>query len=140
MNAGLTISALVSAVHDELPLYQAIIVTDLMWLAHYAIFTALATCNRHLRGSPVVQYAVIDHCTSRWLASSTSRRARPTLSRRYTGQTVLHLSSQLHEAARRRISASSNSQCASLRPFSCAAGVGNCLAMAPGQAEVEAEL
>lgn len=40
---GLTISALVTAVRNELPLYQAIIVTDLVWLANWAIFMALAT-------------------------------------------------------------------------------------------------
>ncbi|KAJ6779277.1 hypothetical protein DFH09DRAFT_1180077 [Mycena vulgaris] len=56
---GLTISALVTAVRDELPLYQAIIVTDLVWLANYAIFMSLATYNRHPRGSHMVQYAAI---------------------------------------------------------------------------------
>ncbi|KAJ7911372.1 hypothetical protein B0H13DRAFT_579309 [Mycena leptocephala] len=56
---GLTISALVTAVQNELPLYQAIIVTDLVWLANWAIFMALATYNRHPRGSHIVQYAAI---------------------------------------------------------------------------------
>ncbi|KAK7053561.1 hypothetical protein R3P38DRAFT_1461126 [Favolaschia claudopus] len=56
---GLTVSALVSAVRDELPLYQAIIVTDLVWLANWAIFMALATYNRHPRGSHAVQYTAI---------------------------------------------------------------------------------
>ncbi|KAJ7850024.1 hypothetical protein B0H14DRAFT_3866718 [Mycena olivaceomarginata] len=32
---------------NELPLYQAIIVTDLVWLANCAIFMTLATHNRH---------------------------------------------------------------------------------------------
>ncbi|KAJ7206253.1 hypothetical protein GGX14DRAFT_643183 [Mycena pura] len=56
---GLAISAFVSAVRDELPLYQATIVTDLIWLANYAIFMALATYNRHPRGSHSVQYCAI---------------------------------------------------------------------------------
>ncbi|KAJ7723807.1 hypothetical protein B0H16DRAFT_1737076 [Mycena metata] len=56
---GLTISALVTAVRNELPLYQAIIVTDLVWLANWAIFMALATYNRHPKGSHTVQYAAI---------------------------------------------------------------------------------
>jgi hypothetical protein len=56
---GLTVSTLVTAVRNELPLYQAIIVTDLVWLANYAIFMALATYNRHPRGSHMVQYAAI---------------------------------------------------------------------------------
>ncbi|KAJ7133333.1 hypothetical protein C8R44DRAFT_870739 [Mycena epipterygia] len=56
---GLTVSALVTAVSNELPLYQAIIVTDLVWLANYAIFMSLATYNRHPRGSHMVQYAAI---------------------------------------------------------------------------------
>ncbi|KAJ7708115.1 hypothetical protein B0H17DRAFT_1031757 [Mycena rosella] len=56
---GLTVSALVTAAQDELPLYQAIIVTDLVWLANYAIFMALATYNRHPRGSHTVQYAAL---------------------------------------------------------------------------------
>ncbi|KAJ7636883.1 hypothetical protein FB45DRAFT_907611 [Roridomyces roridus] len=56
---GLTISALVTAVQNELPLYQAIVVTDLVWLANYAIFMALATYNRHPKGSHTVQYAAI---------------------------------------------------------------------------------
>ncbi|KAF7364625.1 F-box domain-containing protein [Mycena venus] len=56
---GLTISALVTAVQNALPLYQAIIVTDLVWLANWAIFMALATYNRHPRGSHVVQYTAI---------------------------------------------------------------------------------
>jgi hypothetical protein len=46
-------------VQNELPLYQAIIVTDLVWLANWAIFMALATYNRHPRGSHIVQYAAI---------------------------------------------------------------------------------
>ncbi|KAJ6622533.1 hypothetical protein B0H10DRAFT_888496 [Mycena sp. CBHHK59/15] len=56
---GLTVSALVTAVQNELPLYQAIIVTDLVWLAQYAIFMALATYNRHPHGSRTVQYAAV---------------------------------------------------------------------------------
>ncbi|KAJ7162967.1 hypothetical protein C8R46DRAFT_1102067 [Mycena filopes] len=56
---GLTVSALATAVRNELPLYQAIIVTDLVWLANWAIFMALATYNRHPRGSLAVQYAAI---------------------------------------------------------------------------------
>jgi len=56
---GLTVSALVTAVRNELPLYQAIIVTDLVWLANWAIFMALATYNRHPRGSHAVQYTAI---------------------------------------------------------------------------------
>ncbi|KAJ7679021.1 hypothetical protein DFH06DRAFT_503576 [Mycena polygramma] len=56
---GLTVSALVTAGRAELPLYQAIIVTDLVWLANWAIFTALATYNRHPRGSHAVQYAAL---------------------------------------------------------------------------------
>ncbi|KAJ7445110.1 hypothetical protein FB451DRAFT_1568236 [Mycena latifolia] len=58
-SVGLTISALVTAAEDSLPLYQAIIVTDLVWLANYAIFMALATYNRHPRGSHTVQYAAL---------------------------------------------------------------------------------
>ncbi|KAJ7430494.1 hypothetical protein B0H11DRAFT_2135524 [Mycena galericulata] len=56
---GLTVSALVTAVQKQLPLYQAIIVTDLVWLSNFAIFMALATYNRHPRGSYNVQYAAI---------------------------------------------------------------------------------
>jgi hypothetical protein len=56
---GLTISGLVTAVRHELPLYQAIILTDLLWLADYAIFVALAAYNRHPRNSYTVQYAAI---------------------------------------------------------------------------------
>ncbi|KAJ7078009.1 hypothetical protein B0H15DRAFT_540215 [Mycena belliarum] len=67
---GLTVSALVSAAQtgvdqngtvtpSSLPLYQAIIVTDLIWIANYAIFMALATYGRHPRGSHRVQYAAL---------------------------------------------------------------------------------
>ncbi|KAF7304380.1 F-box domain-containing protein [Mycena chlorophos] len=56
---GLAISALVTASQGQLPLYQAIIVTDLIWLANFAIFMALAAYNRHPRGSHVVQYCAI---------------------------------------------------------------------------------
>nr|GAT58607.1 predicted protein [Mycena chlorophos] len=56
---GLAISALVTASQGQLPLYQAIIVTDLIWLANFAIFMALAAYNRHPRGSHVVQYCTI---------------------------------------------------------------------------------
>ncbi|KAJ7174167.1 hypothetical protein C8R43DRAFT_977301 [Mycena crocata] len=56
---GLTISALVTAVQNDLPLYQAIIVTDLIWLSNFAIFMGLATYNRHPRGSHTIQYAAI---------------------------------------------------------------------------------
>ncbi|KAJ7722439.1 hypothetical protein DFH07DRAFT_946702 [Mycena maculata] len=56
---GLTVSALVTAASNQLPLYQAIIVTDLVWLANFAIFMALATYNRHPRGSHTVQYVAI---------------------------------------------------------------------------------
>ncbi|KAJ7348291.1 hypothetical protein DFH08DRAFT_865686 [Mycena albidolilacea] len=59
MSFGLTVSALVTAVRNELPLYQAIVVTDLVWLANWAIFMALATYNRHPRGSHAVQYTAI---------------------------------------------------------------------------------
>ncbi|KAJ6523428.1 hypothetical protein DFH09DRAFT_1420779 [Mycena vulgaris] len=59
MSFGLTVSALVTAAQEQLPLYQAIIVTDLIWLANFAIFMALATYNRHSRGSHVVHYAGI---------------------------------------------------------------------------------
>ncbi|KAJ6523402.1 hypothetical protein DFH09DRAFT_1286648 [Mycena vulgaris] len=62
---GLTISALVTLGQNQLPLYQAIIVTDLIWLANFAIFMALATYNRHPRGSHVVQYAgILQTCVS----------------------------------------------------------------------------
>ncbi|KAF7304046.1 F-box domain-containing protein [Mycena indigotica] len=56
---GLAVSALVTAAQAQLPLYQAIIVTDLVWLANFAIFMALAAYNRHPRGSRVVQYCAI---------------------------------------------------------------------------------
>ncbi|KAJ7061639.1 hypothetical protein C8F01DRAFT_1137988 [Mycena amicta] len=56
---GLAISALVTATQNQLPLYQAIIVTDLIWLANFAIFMALAAYSRHPRGSYVVQYCAI---------------------------------------------------------------------------------
>ncbi|KAJ7679563.1 hypothetical protein DFH06DRAFT_1166860 [Mycena polygramma] len=56
---GLTISGLVTAVRHQLPLYQAIILTDLVWLADYAIFMALATYNRHRHYSYTAQYAAI---------------------------------------------------------------------------------
>jgi hypothetical protein len=56
---GLSVSALATAVNNELPLYQAIIVTDLVALANYAIFMALATYNRHPKGSDAVQYTAI---------------------------------------------------------------------------------
>ncbi|KAJ7241501.1 hypothetical protein B0H12DRAFT_1133580 [Mycena haematopus] len=56
---GLTISALVTAAGNQLPLYQAVVVTDLIWLANWAIFMALATYNRHPRGSHTVQYSAI---------------------------------------------------------------------------------
>ncbi|KAJ7860482.1 hypothetical protein B0H14DRAFT_3863820 [Mycena olivaceomarginata] len=45
--------------NNELPLYQTIIVTDLVWLANYAIFMALPTYNRHPHGSHAVQYTAI---------------------------------------------------------------------------------
>ncbi|KAJ7911771.1 hypothetical protein B0H13DRAFT_2328041 [Mycena leptocephala] len=56
---GLTISVFVTAVQDELPLYQVIIPTDLVWLANWAIFMAHATYNRHPRGSHAMQYTTI---------------------------------------------------------------------------------
>ncbi|KAF7353313.1 F-box domain-containing protein [Mycena sanguinolenta] len=56
---GLTISALVTAAGNQLTLYQAVVVTDLIWLANWAIFMALATYNRHPHGSHAVQYSAI---------------------------------------------------------------------------------
>ncbi|KAF8152821.1 hypothetical protein K438DRAFT_1863886 [Mycena galopus ATCC 62051] len=56
---GLAISAFVTAVTNQLPLYQAVVATDLIWLANYSIFMALATYNRHPRNSHTVQYTAI---------------------------------------------------------------------------------
>ncbi|KAF7359998.1 F-box domain-containing protein [Mycena venus] len=56
---GLTISAFVTALKNDLPLYQAVVVTDLVFLANWAIFMALATYNRHPRGSHAVQHTAI---------------------------------------------------------------------------------
>ncbi|KAJ6507925.1 hypothetical protein C8R47DRAFT_62350 [Mycena vitilis] len=87
---GLTVSALVTAGRAELPLYQAIIVTDLVWLANWAIFTALATYNRHPRGSHAVQYAALAQTyismgsiLALWAAAPALEAARG-----HTGQTV----------------------------------------------------
>ncbi|KAJ7133270.1 hypothetical protein C8R44DRAFT_772104 [Mycena epipterygia] len=59
-NFGLTVSALLTAVRNKLSLYDAIIVTDLLWLANYAIFLSLVTYNRRAaRSAHMVQYAAI---------------------------------------------------------------------------------
>ncbi|KAJ7856255.1 hypothetical protein B0H14DRAFT_2753302 [Mycena olivaceomarginata] len=60
-SVGLTVSAIITAGKKELPLYQAIIVTNLMWLVNLAVFFALGAYGRHPRSlqHASVQYVAI---------------------------------------------------------------------------------
>lgn len=56
---GLTISAIVAAIHNDLPLYQGIVVTYLVWLANFALLMSLASYARHPHPSKAIQLVAI---------------------------------------------------------------------------------
>ncbi|KAJ7923220.1 hypothetical protein B0H13DRAFT_2267160, partial [Mycena leptocephala] len=56
---ALVASALWTAVRNQLPLYQAIIVTDLVWLFSLSTLFTLRTYDQKPRGSRTIQYAAI---------------------------------------------------------------------------------
>jgi len=56
---GLTVSAIVTAAHNDLPLYQGIVVTYLVWLANFALLMSLASYARHPHPSKAIQLVAI---------------------------------------------------------------------------------
>jgi len=56
---GLTVSAIVTAAHNNLPLYQGIVVTYLVWLANFALLMSLASYARHPHPSKAIQLVAI---------------------------------------------------------------------------------
>jgi hypothetical protein len=56
---GLTVSAIVTGAHNDLPLHQGIVVTYLVWLANFALLMSLASYARHPHPSKAIQLVAI---------------------------------------------------------------------------------
>jgi hypothetical protein len=56
---GLTLSAVITATKNDLPLYQGIVVTYLVWLANFALLMSLASYARHPHPSKAIQFVAI---------------------------------------------------------------------------------